>query len=160
MADTTNTSTMADILQAQQQPITGDNIVSIQNSLLDAMKKQREAADRAAKQANRLSLQQINASNAASGTLFSTRPSFQGAQQVSGTYLPTVTKNATTFGDSTVSTRNTVANALKTIQAYNDAAAQLNSAPVTSDNSNNTASTDATIPETAPTEDTTPNKIF
>lgn len=115
-----------DIVNAANQPISGDDVVGIQNSLIDAATQQRAAADRAAKQANQLALQQINVANAAGGTLFSTRPTFQGAQQVAGTYLPAVTKNATTFGQTNVQTRNTVADALKQIQAYNNAAAQLN----------------------------------
>lgn len=114
------------IIDDNNQPISADDVVNIQNSLIDAATQQRQAADRAAKQANNLALQQINASNAASGTLFSTRPTFQGAQQVAGTYLPAVTKNATTFGSTNVSTRNTVADALKRIQAYNQSAAELN----------------------------------
>lgn len=114
------------ILQAQQTPISGDDIVGIQNSLLDAATQERQAEERAAKQANQLALQQINNSNNAAGTLFSTRPTFQGAQQVAGTYVPAVTKAATTWGSTNISTRNTVADALRKIQAYNEAANQLN----------------------------------
>ena len=114
-----------DILTANSQPISGDDIVGIQNSLLEAAQAQREAADRQARQANQLAQQQINVANNASGTLFSSRPSFQGAQQVAGTYIPQVTKNAANWGETTINTRNTVADALKQIQAYNQAAQEL-----------------------------------
>lgn len=114
------------ILQAQQTPISSNDIVSIQNSLLDAATQQRQAEERAARQAKQLSLQQINNANNAAGTLFSTRPTFQGTQQVAGTYIPAVTKSAITWGKTNISTRNTVADALKKIQAYNEAANQLN----------------------------------
>lgn len=114
-----------DILTANNQPISGDDIVGIQNSLLEAAQSQRDAADRQARQANQLAQQQINVANNASGTLFSSRPIFQGAQQAAGTYIPQVTQNAATWGETTIDTKNTVADALREIQAYNKAAQEL-----------------------------------
>ena len=115
----------SDILKAADTPVSADDIVNIQNSLLDAVQQQRDAQDKAAKQANQLAAQQINNANNASGTLFSSRPIFQRTQQAAGTYIPQVTENATNWGETTIKTRNTVADTLKQIQAYNQAAADL-----------------------------------
>lgn len=116
---------VSDILKATDTPITADDIVSIQNSLLDAAQQQRDAQDRAVRQANQLAAQQINNAANASGTLFSSRPIFQRTQQAAESYIPKMTESATNWGETTIKTRNTVADTLKQIQAYNQAAADL-----------------------------------
>ena len=116
---------VSDILKATDTPITADDIVGIQNSLLDAAQQQRDAQDRAVRQANQLAAQQINNAANASGTLFSSRPIFQRTQQTAESYIPQVTESATNWGETTIKTRNTVADTLKQIQAYNQAASDL-----------------------------------
>lgn len=118
-------ATVADILAANNKPVSSNDIVAAQDSLLQAYNAQRAAADRAARQNQQLAQQQINVANAAGGTLFSTRPTFLGAQQAAKTYIPQVVKNASTWGQNTIKARQSVASALAQIQAYNDAANQL-----------------------------------
>lgn len=102
------------------------DIESAQNELIKAIEEQTNVGLQNADVARNLYQQQINNANNASGTLFSSRPIFQGAQYAAKTYVPSVTKLQTSSADNIIKIKNTVQEALDQIQSYNEAAAQLN----------------------------------
>lgn len=113
----------------KEQQISPDDLTNIQNSLLDAVNKQRDIAQRNYQQQYTMQQRQANNANNAAGTLFSTRPTYQMANFAAQTYMPKMANAANIWGQTTIKTKNTVADALKKIQAFNDAAAKLNSMP-------------------------------
>lgn len=76
--------------------------------------------------ARNLYQQQINNANNAAGTLFSSRPIFQGSQYAAKTYIPNVTKLQQNYQQNLIKINDNVQQFLDQIKSYNEAAAKLN----------------------------------
>ena len=69
--------------------------------------------------------QQLNNANNATGTLFSSRPIFQGSQYAAKTYIPNVTKLQQQYQQNLLKINDNVQSVIDQIAAYNKASEEL-----------------------------------
>ena len=101
-------------------------IEAIRDQLLKALEDQKNTQIAQLDTTRDLAHQQINVGANAAGTLFSSAPVFKQTQWVGENYVPKVSQVNIKFAENQVKIQNTVAEALKKIQAVRDATAELN----------------------------------
>ena len=101
------------------------DIESAKNELIKAMQDNLQVGLQNADIQRNLYQQQLNNANNATGTLFSSRPIFQGSQYAAKTYIPNVTKLQQKYQQNLLKINQNVDSVLEQIEAYNSAARQL-----------------------------------